>query len=103
MSKIKKNDIIQVITGKDKGKKGKVLRVFPKEGKAIVENINIIKKAVRRMREDQKAGIVEVESPIRLTNIMLVCKQCSKPTRTKVEVMKDGEKIRECKRCGAVN
>jgi len=103
MLKIKRNDIVQVITGKDRGKKGKVLRVFPKEEKAIVENINLIKKAMRKTQDNQEGGIVEVETPLRLSNLMLVCKQCSKPSRTKVDVLKDGAKIRECKKCGAVN
>ena len=103
MLKIKRNDNVQVITGKDRGKKGKVLRVFPKEGKAIVENINLIKKAMRKTQENQQGGIIEVETPLQLSNLMLICKQCSKPSRTKADVLKDGTKIRECKKCGAVN
>ena len=103
MLRIKKNDNVQVITGKDRGKKGKVLRVFPKVGKAIVENINLIKKTMRKPQENQQGGIVERETPIRLSNLMLVCKQCSKPSRTKANVLKDGAKIRECKKCGAAN
>ncbi|MDD3374887.1 MAG: 50S ribosomal protein L24 [Candidatus Omnitrophica bacterium] len=101
--KIKKNDIVEIIAGKDKGKKGKVLRVFPKIQKAVVENINIIKKARRKTQEDQKGGIVEIETPLNLSNLMLVCKQCSKRIRTKISVLKDGAKIRECKKCGAAN
>lgn len=103
MIKIKKNDIVEIIAGKDKGKKGKVLRVFPKIQKAVVENINIIKKARRKTQEDQKGGIVEIETPLNLSNLMLVCKQCSKRIRTKISVLKDGAKIRECKKCGAAN
>jgi large subunit ribosomal protein L24 len=103
MLKIKRNDQVEVISGKDRGKKGKVLRVFPIQEKALVENINLMKKAVRRTREDQKGGIVEMESPIHLSNLLLVCKQCNKSTRTKSSVLKDGSKIRECKKCGAVN
>ena len=103
MIKIKKNDIVEIIAGKDKGKKGKVLRVFPEAQKAIVENINIIKKARRKTQEDQKGGIIEIETPLNLSNLMLVCKQCSKRIRTKIFVLKDGAKIRECKKCGAAN
>ena len=103
MIKIKRDDMVEVIAGKDKGKKGKVLRVFPKEDKAIVENINIIKKAQRRTQQDQKGGIIEVETPIRLSNLMIVCKQCGKRVRTKISVLKDKTKIRECKKCGAAN
>ncbi len=103
MMKIRKNDMVQVITGKDKGKKGKVLHVFPDLGKAIVENINLIKKAQRKTQTDPKGGIVEVEAAISLSNLMLVCKQCNKASRTKVSVLKDGTKSRECKQCGATN
>ncbi|MDP8264343.1 MAG: 50S ribosomal protein L24 [Candidatus Aceula lacicola] len=103
MIKIKKNDTVEVVAGKDKGKKGKVLRVFPEAQKAVVENINIIKKARRKTQEDQKGGIVEIETSLNLSNLMLVCKQCSKRIRTKISVLKDGTKIRECKKCGAAN
>ena len=103
MLKIRKNDLVEVVAGKDKGKKAKVLHVFPGIGRAIVENINLIKKSKRKTQTDQKGGIIEVEAPIALSNLMLVCKQCSKRVRTKVSVLKDGTKIRECKQCGAAN
>ena len=103
MIKIRKNDQVQVITGKDKGKKGKVLHVFPKLNRALVENINVIKKAQRKTQDNQKGGIVEVEAMIAVSNLMLVCKQCNKPVRTKIAVLKDGTKYRECKQCGATN
>ena len=102
MLRIKKNDMVSVITGRDKGKKGKVLEVFPFESRAIVENINLVKKARRRTQQNQKGGIVDIEAPIHLSNLMLVCKQCNKPTRFRVSILKDGTKIRECKKCGAV-
>jgi len=103
MLKIRKNDNVEVIAGKDKGKKGKVLHVFPKLSRAIVENINLIKKAKRKTQNDQKGGIVEVEAMISVSNLMLVCKQCGKRVRTKIAVLKDGTKNRECKQCGATN
>jgi len=103
MMRIRKNDTVQVITGKDKGKKGKVLHVFPRLGKALVENINLAKKAQRKTQTDPKGGIVEVEAAISLSNVMLVCKQCNKASRTRVAVLKDGTKSRECKQCGATN
>ena len=103
MIKIRKNDTIQVIAGKDKGKKGKVLHVYPKLGRAIVENINLMKKAKRKSQNDQKGGIVEVEALIAVSNLMLICKQCGKRARTKISILKDGTKIRECKQCGAAN
>lgn len=101
MLRIKKDDIVAVMNGKDKGKKGKVLEVFTGEGRALVENINLVKKARRRTQQNQQGGIVDIEAPVHLSNIMLVCKQCNKPTRFKVSVLKDGAKIRECKKCGA--
>ncbi len=103
MLKIKRNDYVEVISGKDRGKKGKILRVFPGQGTALVENINLMKKAMRKTQEDQKGGIVPVERPIHLSNLLLVCKQCNKSIRTKFNVLNDGTKIRECKKCGAVN
>lgn len=101
MFKIRKNDTVEIIAGKDKGKKGRVLEVFPSEEHAIVENTNLVKKARRRTQQDQKGGIVPIEAPIHLSNLMLVCKQCNKPVKIKFTVLKDGEKIRECKSCGA--
>lgn len=95
--------MVEVIAGKDKGKKGKVLYVFPKLGRAIVENINMMKKAQRKTQDNQKGGIIEVEAMISLSNLMLVCKQCNKRVRTKISVLKDGTKNRECKQCGATN
>lgn len=103
MGKIRKNDTVEVIAGKDKGKKGKVLHVYPKLGRAIVENINWMKKAKRKTQNDQKGGIIEMEAMISLSNLMLVCKQCNKRTRIKTSFLKDGTKIRECKQCGAAN
>ena len=102
MLRIKKNDIVSVITGKDKGKKGKVLEIFPFESRAIIENINLVKKARRKTQQNQQGGIIDIEAPVHLSNLMLVCKQCNKPTKFRVSILKDGEKIRECKKCGAV-
>ena len=101
MLRIKKNDTVAVLTGKDKGKKGRVIRVFMTQSRALVEGVNRVKKAQRRTRQDQQGGLIEIESPIHISNLMLICKQCNKPSRFKVTVLKDGTKIRECKRCGA--
>ncbi|HOW35960.1 MAG TPA: 50S ribosomal protein L24 [Candidatus Omnitrophota bacterium] len=101
MLKIKKNDNVEVISGKDKGKKGRVLAIFPSENKALIENINLVKKAQRRTQQNQKGGIVSIESPIQMSKLMLVCKQCNKGVRFKTNVLKDKSKLRECKRCGA--
>jgi len=99
MFRIRRNDSVEVIAGKDRGKKGKVLRVFTKENRAIVEGINLMKKHRRKTREDQQGGIAEIEMPIALSNIMLFCKYCEEGVRTGITVLKDGTKTRICKAC----
>ena len=99
MQKIRKGDIIQAVTGKDKGKKGKVIQVFPARKRALVEGINLAKKHKRQTRQDQQGGIVSIEMPISLGNIMLVCKHCDRATRVGFSVLKDGTKSRICKSC----
>jgi large subunit ribosomal protein L24 len=101
MSKIRKDDSVVVITGKDKAKQGKVLKVLPLLNRAIVEGINLTKKHMRRRREDQQAGIVQVEAPIHISNLMLLCKNCNRPTRVGFSILKDGSRSRICKKCKA--
>ncbi|MFA5088027.1 MAG: 50S ribosomal protein L24 [Candidatus Omnitrophota bacterium] len=98
MLRIKKNDKVMVITGKDKGKTGKVLNVFPAKQRAIVENINMVKKARRRTQQDQQGGIVAVEATIHLSNLMLLDKAGNKPTRFSTSVLKDGTRVRLSKK-----
>lgn len=102
MLRIKKNDTIMVISGKDKGKTGKVMEVYPVIEKALVEGINLVKKAKRKTQADQQGGIVDIEAPIHLSNIMLVDKQSNEPTRFKISLLKDGGKERLSKKSGAV-
>ena len=99
MFKIRRNDIVQVITGRDAGKKGKVLRLFPAESRAIVEGINLVKKHQRRTQQDQQARIAQIPLAIHLSNLMLVCKNCNKPARVGFMISKDGTESRICKRC----
>ncbi len=101
MLKIRKDDIVAVTTGKDRGKRGKVLQVFPQETRVLIEGINLVKKARRRTQQNQQGGIVPIELPIHLSNVMIVCKACDKPVRFKATILKDGTKVRECKKCGA--
>ncbi|MGA1796032.1 MAG: 50S ribosomal protein L24 [bacterium] len=101
-NKIRKDDTVYVITGKDKGKTGKVLRVLPKKGRAVVENINFIYKHMRPSQQLQQGGIIKREGPIEITNLMPVCNKCSKPTRVGFTVLEDGRKVRVCKKCGEV-
>lgn len=99
MQKIRKGDIIQAVTGKDKGKKGKVIQVFPDRKRALVEGINLAKKHKRQTRQDQQGGIVSIEMPISLGNIMLVCKHCDRAVRVGFTLLQDGTKSRICKSC----
>ncbi len=96
---IRKNDIVSVIAGKDKGKKGKVLRIFPKDERTIVEGINFVKRHIRKRREDEPGGIIQRESPIHISNLMLYCNKCNRPVRTGVKLLKDKSKVRFCKKC----
>ncbi|MGE4357404.1 MAG: 50S ribosomal protein L24 [Candidatus Omnitrophota bacterium] len=99
MERIKKNDIVFVISGKDRGKKGKVLAVFPKEKRAIVEGVNLIKRHQRRRSQDMPGGIIEKEAPLALSKLMLFCGHCNRPTRVGITLLKDGTKARYCKKC----
>ena len=102
MARIKKNDTVMVIAGRDKGKKGKVLTVFPSKGRAMVEGVNFVKKHMRRTREEQQGGIIQKESSINLSNLALFCKGCNRPTRVGINVLSDGIKVRYCKKCKEV-
>ena len=101
MLRIRKNDIVHVIAGKDKGKLGKVMKIFPKDERALVENINIVKKTRRKTQQDQKGGIVSIEAPIHLSNLMLIDKQSNEPSRIGVSILKDGSKMRISRKSGA--
>jgi len=100
--KIRKNDTVIVIAGKDRGKKGKVRRTFPKEDRVIVEGLNMIKRHSRARRAARQAGIIELEAPIHVSNVMLLCDKCAKPTRVGFDFLDDGKKVRICNSCGEV-
>lgn len=99
MAGIKKNDSVTVLAGKDRGKKGKVLSVLAARDKAIVEGINLVKKHMRPTRENPKGGIIAVEKPIQISNIMLLCPRCNKRTKIGKKKLSDGTKKRVCKKC----
>jgi large subunit ribosomal protein L24 len=106
MSKVhvKTGDQVVVINGKDRGARGKVLQVSPKEGKVIVEGINMITKHVKPTRVGQQGGIVKAESPIYACKVQLICPKCGKPTRVGHTIEEKGDKktkLRVCKKCGA--
>ena len=96
---VKTNDTVVILTGKDKGKQGKVLAVSPKEGKIIVEGCNMIKKHVKPRKMGDKGGIVDAESAMYACKAMLVCPKCGKPTRVAHKIAAEG-KVRLCKKCG---
>jgi len=99
MLKVRKGDIVQVIKGKDTGKKGKLLNIITESKRALVEGINLVKKHKRQTRQDQQGGIVSIEAPISVANLMLVCKSCQRPVRVGFSILKDNTKVRICKSC----
>ena len=98
---VKKNDMVMVMAGKDKGKTGKVLRINRKTDRIIVEKVNMIKRHVRPSQKT-KGGIMERESAIHVSNVMIYCDKCSKPVRAGTRVLEDGKKSRYCKKCNEV-
>jgi large subunit ribosomal protein L24 len=98
--KLRKEDTVQIITGKDKGKRGRVLKILRDKDRLVVEGLNIVKKARKRRNQQDRGGIVEIEAPIHSSNVMIVCKKCG-PTRIGYKI--EGEtKVRICKKCGEV-
>jgi large subunit ribosomal protein L24 len=97
--KIRKGDIVEVGSGDDQGKKGKVLKVFPKVRRAIVEGINLVKKHKRRTQQDQQGGVVSIEMPLDISNLLLFCKACNRGVKTGFNTLKDGTKVRFCRAC----
>jgi len=99
---VKKNDMVKIIAGKENGKTGKVLRVFPAKGRVVVENLNIIKRHTRPTQVNPEGGIVEKEAPLSISNVMLICGSCNEPARTGTRVLDDGSKARYCKKCSEI-
>lgn len=97
--KIKKNDIVKIKSGKDKGKKGKVLQIFNKEEMVVVEGINMMAKNVRPKKQGEKGQVVRYNAPINISKVMIFCSKCNKPTRTGYQISKEGVKSRICKKC----
>ena len=100
--KIRKNDTVLVITGKDKGKKGKVRFSHPKDEQVVVEGINFIKKHAKAKGRARQAGIIELEAPIHISNVMLLCNKCNRPIRIGFQFLEDGKKVRICRSCREV-
>ena len=97
---VRKDDKVVVLSGRDKGREGKVLSVSPKDDKVIVEGVNVASKHMKPRRQGEQGGIIKVETPIYASKVMVVCPKCGKPTRVAHKIA-DGKKSRVCKKCGA--
>lgn len=97
---IHKNDSVMVIAGKERGKTGKVLKVLPTKGRALIERVNLVKRHTRPRGPQVPGGILEKEASIHISNLMLMCDRCNAPVRVGKKILEDGEKVRVCRRCG---
>ncbi|MFC1917489.1 50S ribosomal protein L24 [Chloroflexota bacterium] len=100
--KIKKNDNVLVVAGKDRGKKGKVRFAYPEKKKVIVEGVNFIKKHSRAKGQVKQAGIIDLEAPLNISNVMFLCDKCNHPARLGFRTLEDGRKVRFCRTCNEV-
>ena len=98
--KIKKGDRVRVLTGKDRGKEGVVMRAMPADGKVIVEGVNVAKKHQKATRATMQGGIIDKDMPMHVSSVALVCPSCG-PTRVGYRFTPDGDKVRRCKKCGS--
>ena len=100
---IRKNDNVVVITGKDRGKRGRVLQLVPAKNRLIVEGVNIVKRHTRpNPRQNVKGGVVEREAPLHVSNVQIICPECGAPTRIGKRLLGDGRKVRICRKCDGV-
>lgn len=100
--KIHKDDNVLVIAGKDRGKKGKVRFAYPRKQQVIVEGVNFIKKHSKAKGQARQAGIIDLEAPLHVSNVMLLCAKCNKPGRIGLKKLEDGRKVRFCRACNEV-
>ncbi len=101
MQKIKRDDTVQVMTGKDRGRQGPVRQVFPDKQRVVVQGLNMVKRHRAQRTQMQPGGIIEKEAPIHWSNVRVVCKTCNKPARVGFRQRSDGVKVRVCRKCGA--
>lgn len=99
MERVKKNDTVSVIMGRDKGKSGKVIEILPKKGKVMVEGVAVVTKHAKARKQGETSGIKKVGSFIPLSNVMPVCSSCKKPARVGTKMLDSGKRVRICKRC----
>jgi len=100
--KIRKNDNVLVVTGKDRGKKGKVRKAIPDKEAVIVEGLNMIKRHSKTKGKTRQAGIIELEREIPVANVMIICNKCNKPARVGIRILEDGKKARYCRNCSEI-
>lgn len=99
---VHRDDNVKVLAGRDRGKTGRVIRVFPKGDRVLVEKVNLVKRHTRPSQQVPQGGIVEKESPVHVSNLMVVCGKCGKPTRVGHKKLADGKNVRLCKKCGEI-
>jgi large subunit ribosomal protein L24 len=97
---VRRGDVVAVISGKERGKRGKVMRVLLDKGRVVVEKVNMVKRHQRPTQKLRQGGIIEREGALALSNVLLVCGRCDKPARSGVSILADGRRLRVCKRCG---
>jgi large subunit ribosomal protein L24 len=102
MLHLKKKDKVIVLSGKDKGKKGEVLKLVPEKNQVIVSKVNFVKKHSRPNPQSGGGGIIQQEAAFNISKVMLLCTKCNKPTRIKIDTLADGKKVRMCKKCGEI-
>jgi len=100
MAHVRRGDLVGVIAGKERGKRGKILRVLTDKGRVIVERVNMIKKHQRPTQKLRQGGIIEREGALAISNVLLICTRCDRPVRTGIRFLADDRKVRVCKRCG---
>jgi len=96
---VKRGDTVAVIAGRERGKRGKVLWLIPERSRVVVEKVNMIKRHQRPTQKLRQGGIIEREGPLHISNVMVVCPKCDRPSRTGIQQLADGKKVRICKRC----
>lgn len=99
---VKKDDTVAILSGKDKGKTGRILKVLPEKGRVVVENINMVKRHTRPNQQNSEGGILEKEATLDISNVQLVCSSCNTAARTGMRTLDDGNKVRYCKKCNEI-
>jgi len=101
MIRLKKKDMVMVMAGKDRGKKGEIKEIHPEDERVVIMGVNIVSKHKRTTKE-KPGGIHKLEAPVHISNVRLICPKCAKPVKTKVSVSPSGDKMRACRKCGEV-